>query len=121
MLYLERGPDMTKTQKQLWIGLVILAIISPLGVILPEKFKAGDAWGEWSADTLKEALGYVPTGLKKASELWKAPIPDYNFGGESSAMSIQIISYIISGFLGILLAGCLIYLISRVLIKHEKE
>jgi cobalt/nickel transport protein len=121
MQYRERRSDMTKTQKQLWIGIVILAIISPLGVILPEKFKAGDAWGEWSADTLEKVLGYVPEGLKRTSELWKAPIPDYNFGGESSAMSTQIISYIISGFLGILLAGCLIYLISKVLIKHEKK
>ncbi len=121
MLYRERGLDMTKIQKQLWIGLVILAIISPLGVILPEKFNAGDAWGEWGTEALQKTLGYVPEGLKKTSELWRAPIPDYNFGGESSAMSIQIISYIISGFLGILLAGCFIYLITKVLVKREER
>jgi cobalt/nickel transport protein len=120
MHYRLRGPDMTKTQKQLWIGLVILAIISPLGVILPEKFKAGDVWGEWSVDTLEKVLGYVPEGLKKTSELWKAPIPDYNFGGEGATMGAQIISYIISGLLGIIVVSLIVYVISRILVKHEK-
>ena len=112
---------MIKTQKRLWIGLIVLAILSPLGIILPEKIKATEgAWCEWSADALEKALGYVPEGLKKTSELWKAPIPDYNFGGEGAGVGTQIISYIISGFLGILMAGLIVYIISRFLIKREE-
>ncbi|MGD0919371.1 MAG: hypothetical protein ABSB22_23255 [Thermodesulfobacteriota bacterium] len=52
-------------QKRLWIGLFILALLTPLGVILPEKFNAGDAWGEWGPETLEKLLGYVPDGLKR--------------------------------------------------------
>lgn len=111
---------MTKSQKRLWIGLVILAMISPLGIILPKKFNAEDTWGEWGTGTLEKVLGYVPEGLKKYSEFWKAPVPDYNFGGETATMGTQIISYIISGFLGILIVGLMVYAISRLLIKHEK-
>jgi hypothetical protein len=111
---------MIKTQKRLWIGLIILALLSPLGIILPQKFNAGDAWGEWGTDTLEKALSYVPEGLKKYSELWKAPIPDYSFGGESATMGLQIISYIVSGFLGILITGIVVYVISKLLVKREE-
>ncbi len=117
--YRSRRSDMIKTQKRLWIGLTILALLSPLGIILPEKFNAGDAWGEWGTDTLEKLLGYVPEGLKKYSELWKAPIPDYNFGGDNATMGLQIISYIVSGFLGILLTGLIAYAISKLLVKRE--
>ena len=30
-----------KTTTKLWIGLGVLAVISPIGLYLPEKFKAG--------------------------------------------------------------------------------
>ncbi len=109
---------MTKTQKKLWIGLVIMALISPLGIILPELLNSGDAWGEWGTDTLEKLLGYVPDGLKKYAEFWKAPVPDYNLGGEESSMAVQVISYIASGLIGILAIAFVIYLISKVVMKH---
>lgn len=56
---------MTKSQKKLWIGLFILTLLTPLGVILPEKFKAGGAWGEWGPEELEKLVGYVPEGLKR--------------------------------------------------------
>jgi cobalt/nickel transport protein len=111
---------MTRFQKKLWIGLAIMALLTPLGIYLPEKFKAGDAWGEWGTDKIRELLGYVPAGLNKLADFWKAPVPDYNFGGENAAMSMQVISYIISGIIGIAVAGIVIYVITKFLIKHEK-
>jgi len=111
---------MTKFQKKLWIGLAIMALLTPLGIYLPKKFNAGDAWGEWGPDKIKELLGYVPAGLNKLADFWKAPVPDYNFGGENAAMSAQVISYIISGIIGIAAGVILIYVITKYLIKHEK-
>ncbi len=108
---------MTRFQKKLWIGLIIMALLSPIGILLPEKFNAGDAWGEWGTDTLEKLLGYVPEGLKKLTDLWKAPIADYNLGSESSPFIIQVLSYVVSGILGIAIVGGVIYLISRLLIK----
>lgn len=118
--YPQRGPEMTKSQKRLWIGLIVLAFLSPLGIILPEMFKAGDAWGEWSAETLQKILGYVPEGLRKYSDLWKAPVPDYSFGGQSATFARQIIYYSISGLLGIAIVVLIIYVISKLLVKHAK-
>ncbi len=112
---------MTKTQKRLWIGLIVLAFLSPLGIVLPEKFKAHDAWGEWSTDSLQKVLGYVPEGLKKHSELWKAPIPDYSFESETAVAGRRIISYAFSGFIGIAMAGLVIHFIVKFLVRDEKR
>ena len=65
---------MTKFQKKLWIGVIVLALLTPLGTLLPEKFKAAEAWGEWGTDKLEKLLGYVPEGLRKLANFWKAPI-----------------------------------------------
>ncbi len=110
---------MTRFQKKLWIGLIIMAILSPIGIILPEKFNAGDAWGEWGTDTIEKLLGYVPEGLKRLSDIWKAPIPDYNLGGENASFGVQAVSYVISGILGIAFVGGAVYLISRLLIRAK--
>ena len=112
---------MTKSQKKLWIGLVVLTLLTPLGVILPEKFKAGSAWGEWGPEEIEKLIGYMPEGLKKLSELWKAPVPDYNMGGEGASMTVQVISYIASGLIGILAVALVIYLISRLILKNGKK
>ena len=111
---------MGKGQKKLWIGLIVLAFLSPLGIILPEKFKAGDAWGEWGVDTLQQLLGYVPAGLKRYADIWQALIPDYNLWGEGAAMGQQIFACIISGLLGILMTGSLFYILSKVIFRREK-
>jgi hypothetical protein len=111
---------MTKFDKRLWIGLLVMALLTPLGIYLPERFKAGGAWGEWGPEELEKLLGYVPAGLKKLSDLWKPPVPDYNFGGENAAFGTQVISYIISGIIGIAAGAILIYVITKFLIKHEK-
>lgn len=111
---------MTKSQKKLWIGLFILALLTPIGVILPEKFKAGGAWGEWGPEELEKLIGYVPEGLKRMADLWKAPVRDYNFGGEGASMTVQVISYIASGLIGVLAVGLVIYVISKLLVRHEK-
>ena len=111
---------MTRFQKKLWIGLAIMALLTPLGIYLPDRFKSGDAWGEWGTDKIRGLLGYLPEGLKKMADLWKAPVPDYNFGGENATFGTQVISYIISGVLGIAAGVILIYVITKFLIKHEK-
>jgi cobalt/nickel transport protein len=111
---------MTKSQKKLWIGLLILSLLTPLGVILPEKFKTGGAWGEWRPAKLEKLIGYVPKGIRRLADLWKAPVPDYNFGGERASMAVQVLSYLVSGLIGILAVGLVIYLISKVIVRNEK-
>jgi hypothetical protein len=111
---------MTRFQKKLWIGLLLMALLTPLGILLPEKFRAEEAWGEWGIDKLEKLLGYVPEGLKKLADFWKAPIPDYNFGGEGASMTLQAISYIASGLLGVGVCAFVVFMISRFMAKHGK-
>ena len=111
---------MKKFEKKLWLWLFIMALLSPLGIILPEKFGAEDAWGEWGLNALEKLLGYVPEGLKKTADIWTAPIPDYNFGGEGALLLAKILSYIVSGIIGIILASVVMIIISKYLFKNEK-
>jgi hypothetical protein len=111
---------MTTFQKKLWIGLLVMALLTPLGILLPERFRAEGAWGEWSTEQLEKLVGYVPEGMKKLTDLWKAPITDYNFGGEGASMTVQVVSYIASGLLGIVACALVVFLVSRYIAKHDK-
>ncbi len=109
---------MTPFQKKLLAGLLIMAVLSPLGILLPKQFSAGDAWGEWDIGKIERLIGYVPEGMKKIAGIWKAPVRDYNFGGENSPLVAQALYYIISGFLGIIVAVRFVYLIYRLFVKN---
>ena len=111
---------MTKIQKKLWTGLLIMALISPLGILLPKMFGSGGAWGEWGTNTLKTLIGYVPEGMRKTAELWKAPLADYSFGADGSSIGIQMFSYIVSGILGIAVVVFVIYIILNIVKNNEK-
>jgi len=88
--------------KKLWIGIGVLILLSPIGLILPDWFKAGAAWGEWGAEEMQELVGYIPQGLEKLSSLWNAPLPDYAFQGwEERGLAHLSIAYIFSAVVGI--------------------
>ena len=110
-----------RTTAKLWMGIGLLALLSPLGLILPERFKAGNAWGEWGADTLKELTGYVPQGLEKLSGLWNSPMPAYAFKGwENKGLSYLSMATIVSAVLGIAITALAVMLIGRLLSKKEE-
>jgi len=105
---------------KLWIGLGILIVLSPLGLILPEHFKAGDAWGEWGTDGIKELVGYIPQGLEKLSSLWSAPMPDYAFKGwEEMGLEYLSFAYILSAIGGITIIIIVILIIGKILINKK--
>ena len=109
-----------KTTLKLWIGMGILILLSPLGLFLPEHFKAGDAWGEWGTEAIKELVGYIPPGLERLSRLWSAPIPDYAFKGwEEKGLSQLSFAYIISAVVGIVIIVLIVLLIGRVLARKS--
>lgn len=99
-----------------------MIILSPLGLLLPEHFKAGSAWGEWGADQMKELVGYIPKGLGKLSSLWSAPMPDYAFKGwENKPLLSLSFAYIISAIVGILLVTLVALLLGKVLSRKNKN
>jgi len=107
-----------KITTKLWIGLGVLIILSPLGLFLPEHFKAGSAWGEWGIDEIKQLAGYVPQGLKQLSGLWNAPIPDYAFRGwEEKGLPHLSFAYIMSALVGIGVVVLIVLIIGKILSK----
>ncbi len=107
-----------KVTTKLWIGLAILIILSPIGLILPERFKAGSAWGEWGADQMQKLVGYIPQGLERLTSLWSAPIPDYAFKGwEEKGLSYLSFAYLASAVLGIGVTAVIMFFLGRILTK----
>ena len=98
-----------KGTKKLWIGLGILALLSPLGLLA-----SGTAWGEWGADEFSDMLGYVPQGLAKFAGIWNAPLPDYTVPGLG-----DVPGYIASAVAGIILVALVAWGLGRLLVQRE--
>jgi len=109
------------TVKKLWIGIGILVILSPLGVIVPKWFGAGGAWGEWGLDQIEKAVGFVPQGMKRSAETWKAPLPDYAVPGQSKGMPGESVGYIAAGVIGIVITAAVMYLLSKILARKNGD
>jgi cobalt/nickel transport protein len=110
-----------KITTKLWIGLGMLIVLSPLGLLLPEHFKAGAAWGEWGIDEIKELAGYVPKGLEKLAQLWNAPLPDYAVKGwEGKGLSHLSFAYIISAIVGMAATVMAALLLGKLLTRRGK-
>ena len=111
---------MNKLQKKILVILLLLCIITPIGILLPVFFNAGDAWGEWSAQTVKDLVGYVPRGLAKYSDVWKAPLPDYTVDSSDTSIVHQSGYYIVSGLIGATVTYAAMLLISRLIVRNGK-
>lgn len=115
------GGKIMKLIKKLWIGIAALVVLSPLGLIIPEHFKAVGAWGEWGAGEMQKMVGYVPQGLKKLSSLWNAPIPDYTFKGFEKKSLAQIsFGYILSALAGISIVAAVMFIVGKLFAKKEE-
>ncbi|MBL8096424.1 MAG: cobalt transporter CbiM [Anaerolineales bacterium] len=116
-LQLNGAPATSATQtgplsyRWLWIGLAVMAIATPLGLLAP-----GTAWGEWGSDEFADlGLSYVPTGLARLESVWGAPMADYEIGflGNASA------GYVLSALLGIAVVAGLVWLLTAALARRQ--
>jgi cobalt/nickel transport system permease protein len=91
----------------LWVGLAVLIVASPLGLLAP-----GTAWGEWGTDELsKMGLSAIPSGLEKLSALWGAPLADYDL----PALGNANLGYILSAIVGIGITALVVWLFTLLL------
>ena len=95
----------------LWIGLLVLIVASPLGLLAP-----GTAWGEWGTQQLRErGLATIPAGLEQLSGLWGAPLAGYRLRSLGNAS----LGYILSAVLGILVIAIVVWLFSLLLTRES--
>jgi hypothetical protein len=111
---------MNNLQKKVLYALLVLCVITPAGILLPMFFNAGDAWGEWSAQTLKDLVGYVPEGLAKYTDGWNAPLNDYTINSHDTSVAHQSGYYIVSGIIGATAAYIITFLISKLVVRDGK-
>lgn len=106
---------MDKIVRNFAIGLVLLIILAPLGLLA-----VGETFGEWGSEEIKEKIGFVPQGIEKLSGFWNAPMPDYAFPGDefSESMTISAAAYILSAVIGIVVCGGLLYLVGKNVAKN---
>jgi hypothetical protein len=102
-------------RKRLWIILFVLAVLAPLGIWLPERFGAGGAWGEWGSEEVRKLVGYVPEGMRRLEELWKAPLADYRIRGFG-----EWVGYALSALLGAGLVVLAAYLLGRAMARKSE-
>jgi len=79
-----------------WIVLLLLAIITPLGIIA-----AGGAWGEWDLDGIEDRAGFVPDGMRgSASGKKEPPLADYTVPSLEDGFVRQGLGTILTAILG---------------------
>jgi cobalt/nickel transport system permease protein len=99
--------------RRLWVVLLVLAVVSPLGLLAP-----GTAWGEWGTEELtKMGLQAIPVGIARLSGIWGAPLQNYNL----PALGNSNLGYILSAFLGILVVSVVAWLSTKIMILHPKR
>lgn len=115
----------TDRYRPLWVGLALLMIFSPLGLLA-----SGGAWGEWSPrdftnpatrQQIRASSGghqvpvQPPACLRALAGHWHAPLPNYSASWASSPAA----GYILSAFTGV---GCiwLAFLALQALLRRHK-
>jgi hypothetical protein len=106
--------------KKLWIGIGILVLLSPLGLILPALLKAQGGWGEWGLDQIGKIAGFVPEGMKRLAEIWKAPMPDYALPKQSKGIVLESFGYIMTGIIGVVVTAGVTYLLAKILGRRKE-
>ncbi len=111
------GNSRGRSVRKLWIGIGILVLLSPLGIIIPAYFGAGGAWGEWSLDQIEKLAGFVPPGMQRTARVWKAPMTNYAVPGQGAAHSG--IGYFLAAIIGIAVTAGIVYLLARILARKN--
>lgn len=90
-------PRLWRALRAVWIAVGVLVILAPLGLLAP-----GTAWEEWGSAQLRtHGLGFVPGGLQRLENFWRAAFNDYSIPGTGEKTG-----YLLSAALGVaLIAG----------------
>jgi cobalt/nickel transport system permease protein len=107
-----------RTARPLLIGLALLMVLSPLGLLA-----AGTAWGEWAPEDFNNPQARqeiqtgsldaatpekAPEGLQRLSSIWTAPIPGY----APAFLQSETFGYVVSAVFGAGLITLAFFLIS---------
>lgn len=103
--------------KWLWAGIAALVVLVPVGLLT-----TATAWGEWNpTDPEDWPLPFVPQGLQELSGLWAAPLPDYVLPFLGEGASAQVVGYVGSAAVGVLLLLILGLIVGRLAARSPES
>ncbi|MFA5808853.1 MAG: cobalt transporter CbiM [Thermoleophilia bacterium] len=70
--------------KPLIIGIVLLLVCAPLGLLA-----TGTAWGEWGTEEIGNEIGYVPEGMERFAGHWEGFMPEYAFPQSEETVAVE--------------------------------
>jgi len=100
--------------KKYWYALIVLIIFAPLGLLAQ-----GTAYGEWSGNELKSKLGFIPEGMARFGDRWKAMLPDYSITGFHSNFLKSSLGYIFCAIIALAIILTITAIIS--LLQKRKD
>ena len=110
------GISVFRQYKAFILGIAVLVILAPLGLI-----STGTAWGEWGTDEIQAMVGYVPSGLDRLSQIWQAVLPDYSVPGLKEGFLHSSMGYILSAVVGIVFICVIMFVSSRFVSKKDTK
>jgi hypothetical protein len=67
-------------------------------------------------------IGFIPAGIERLGEVWRAPFPAYDFAGPAhGGMVLIILSYLVSAGLGIAAIVLCVRVCGRLLTVSEEK
>lgn len=115
-----KGKTSVANTKKLWIGIGVLALLTPLGLMIPAFFGAGGAWGEWGLDEIEKIAGFLPEGMKHLADTWNSPLPDYAVPGQGRGLASESLGYVLTAIIGVAVTAGAGYLLAKVLSRKDK-
>ncbi len=95
--------------RRLWILLVVLVVLVPLGLLAP-----GSAFAEWSASQLETVFGMTPpAGLTSLEGLYNAPLRGYSVPGATTFTQLSL-AYVLAAAIGVSILGLSLFAFYRV-------
>lgn len=104
-----------RTVRRFWIALVVLALLSPIGIVVPAWLRSGAAWGEWSSGQIRAVVGFVPAGMRGLRNVWHALFSGYGVRGLGAG-----VGYVVSAFIGVLVVAAIMRLLA-ILFRPQDE
>jgi len=119
LIGMESLPVARRVPRNLWGGLAVLLLLTPLGILA-----SGAAWGEWAPKDFSDAATRAqitaasgntapplaaPSGLAQMANLWTAPLPDYAPHFVKSAA----FGYLLSAMFGVGLILAIVWIVQR--------
>lgn len=98
---------------RLWLGIGILVILTPLGIIAK-----GSAWGEWDVGEIRALVGFIPQGMASINGTWQGIMNGYSIPHLKGAIG-AVVGYVISAITGVLIVAGSAYTMGRLLSRKR--